>query len=35
MSGGHITLAGAQLEGITVEQAKEELIKQIEETLEQ
>ena len=33
--GGHITLAGAQLEGITVEQAKEELIKQIEETLEQ
>jgi len=31
--GGHITLAGAQLEGVTIEQAKEELIRQIEETI--
>ena len=29
--GGHITLAGAQLEGMTIEEAKQELIKKIEE----
>ncbi|MCI8655195.1 MAG: phosphoesterase [Clostridia bacterium] len=29
--GGHITLAGAQLEGKTIEEAKEELIEKIEE----
>ncbi len=31
--GGHITLAGAQLEGVSVEKAKEELIEKIEEYL--
>ena len=31
--GGHITLAGAQLEGFTIEQAKEELISKIDEYL--
>jgi len=31
--GGHITLAGAQLEGFTIEQAKAELISKIEEYL--
>ena len=29
--GGHITLAGAQLDNITINEAKEELIKKIEE----
>ena len=29
--GGHITLAGAQIEGMTIEEAKEELIGKIEE----
>ena len=29
--GGHITLAGAQLEGVSVEKAKEDLIEKIEE----
>ncbi len=29
--GGHITLAGAQLEGVSIEEAKEELIKRIKE----
>ena len=29
--GGHITLAGAQLEGKTIEEAKQELMKKIEE----
>ena len=29
--GGHITLAGAQLNGVTIEEAKEELIKRINE----
>lgn len=31
--GGHITLAGAQLEGVSVEKAKEDLIEKIEEYL--
>ena len=31
--GGHITLAGAQLEGLTLEEAKEELIIRINEYL--
>lgn len=31
--GGHITLAGAQLEGFTIDQAKEELISKIQEYL--
>ena len=31
--GGHITLAGAQLEGVSVEKAKEDLIEKIEEDL--
>ena len=29
--GGHITLAGAQLSGVTIEEAKAELIKKIDE----
>ena len=29
--GGHITLAGVQLENITIEDAKQELINKIEE----
>ena len=29
--GGHITLAGAQLEGVTIEEAKDELINRINE----
>ena len=29
--GGHITLAGAQLENMTIEEAKQELINKIEE----
>lgn len=29
--GGHITLAGAQLEGMTMEEAKQELITRINE----
>ena len=29
--GGHITLAGAQLEGKTIDEAKQELIKKIDE----
>ena len=29
--GGHITLAGAQLEGKTIEEAKTELIQKIQE----
>ena len=29
--GGHITLAGAQLENTTIEEAKEELLGKIEE----
>ncbi|MEI3401312.1 MAG: DHHA1 domain-containing protein [Clostridia bacterium] len=29
--GGHITLAGAQLDNITINEVKEELIKKIEE----
>lgn len=31
--GGHITLAGAQLEGVTLEEAKQELIEKIDEYL--
>ena len=31
--GGHITLAGAQLENVTLEEAKQELIKSINEYL--
>lgn len=33
--GGHITLAGAQLENVTIEEAKEELIRCINEYLEE
>ncbi len=33
--GGHITLAGAQLEGVTLEEAKEELITRINEYFEE
>lgn len=29
--GGHITLAGAQLENVTIEEAKQELIQKIDE----
>ena len=29
--GGHITVAGAQIEGITVEEAKEKLLEKIKE----
>lgn len=33
--GGHITLAGAQLENVTIDEAKQELISKINEYFEE